>query len=280
MTTSFVAFFNKHGIACASDTDMTLYALSKKEPVAIAVTPYSPIPWDKIINAYLRRGDIPLHDDFTDYARDFLQYLTTIEIKKKWSKLTEEEANIIFMGFGQDDLFPSGIDVDMSYDETSNTLQCQHMERRSISHQLKAEHCLLGDFELMQPMLYGISDTALKSLVDRQTEDLKKYKDHMAKAMKKAHCSISLDDFQFDTSDPYIGKMTNLDNNYEKCLSTAIGSFNIEDMVKAVETFIDANDQLEHLRGGGIGEPKSTKELAVITRTEGVVWIKHCLFGL
>jgi hypothetical protein len=74
--------------------------------------------------------------------------------------------------------------------------------------------------------------------------------------------------------------MSNLDDFQEKRLSTAIGSFNIEDMVKAVETFIDANGQLEHLQGGGIGEPKNTKELAVITRTEGVVWIKHCLFGL
>ena len=48
MKTSFVAFLNKRGIACASDTDMTLYALSRQEPVALAVNSYSPIPWDFI----------------------------------------------------------------------------------------------------------------------------------------------------------------------------------------------------------------------------------------
>ena len=79
MKTSFIAFLNKHGIACASDTDMTLYALSKQEPVAIAVNPYSPIPWDNIINAYLRKGCIPLHDDFRDYARDFAEFLKTVD---------------------------------------------------------------------------------------------------------------------------------------------------------------------------------------------------------
>ena len=51
MKTSFVAFLNKRGIACASDTDMTLYALSRQEPVALAVNSYSPIPCDSSINA-------------------------------------------------------------------------------------------------------------------------------------------------------------------------------------------------------------------------------------
>jgi hypothetical protein len=44
--------------------------------------------------------------------------------------------------------------------------------------------------------------------------------------------------------------------------------------------FVDSNDQLIHLKNGGKGVLKSTKELAVITRVEGVVWIKHSLYGL
>ena len=49
MKTSFVAFLNKRGIACASDTDMTLYALSRQEPGALAVNSYSPISLAKYV---------------------------------------------------------------------------------------------------------------------------------------------------------------------------------------------------------------------------------------
>ena len=63
MNTSFVAYMNKRGIACASDTDMTMYALSKQEPVALAVNSYSPIPWDTIINDYLDADGIALAVD-------------------------------------------------------------------------------------------------------------------------------------------------------------------------------------------------------------------------
>ena len=51
------------------------------------------------------------------------------------------------------------------------------------------------------------------------------------------------------------------------------------DPMKAAEDFVDASVQIDHLKGGGKGELRQTKELAVITRTEGVVWIKHCIYG-
>jgi hypothetical protein len=94
MKTSFVAFLNKHGIACASDTDMTLYALSRQEPIALAVNSYSPIPWDSIINAYVRQGEIAKHEIFGDYARDFSNYLSTVKINPDWKNLTEDDGKI------------------------------------------------------------------------------------------------------------------------------------------------------------------------------------------
>ena len=99
MNTSFVAFLNKEGIACASDTDMTLYALSRQEPVALAVNSYSPIPWDAIINTYLKKGEIAKHEVFGDYACDFSNYLSTVKINPAWKNLTEDDGNIIFLRF-------------------------------------------------------------------------------------------------------------------------------------------------------------------------------------
>ena len=107
MKTSFVAFLNKRGIACASDTDMTLYALSRQEPVALAVNSYSPIPWNFIVNSYLRKGDIQIHELFSDYARDFASYLSTVDTKPSWKYLSSDEQNIIFLGYGSDDVYRS-----------------------------------------------------------------------------------------------------------------------------------------------------------------------------
>lgn len=282
MTTSFVAFLNMRGIACASDTDMTLYALSKKEPVAIAVNPYSPIPWDNIINAYLRHGDIPLHNNFSDYVRDFAEFLTTIESKKKWAKLNYQEANVIFLGYGQDDLFPSAIDVIVFLDKTSNRLNCQIDEECHINHDKISDHINLGDIDNILPALYGISFSARDSLIDvsGKTDDFKNFKARITKALRKANCKVSLDNLPSCAPPSFTKDLDDLQEEYQNQLNTGIDDFFIEDLVKAAETIIDANDQLEHLKGGGIDNPKKTKELAVITRTEGLVWIKHCLFGL
>lgn len=203
MKTSFIAFLNKHGIACASDTDMTLYALSKQEPVAIAVNPYSPIPWDSIINAYLRKGCIPLHDDFSDYARDFAEFLKTVNRQKKWAGLTDEEANIIFLGFGQDDLFPSGVDAYVRHNTASNILECELREVCRIDHKNTSNYGMLGKFENMQPVLYCISGAAKTSLADRQEKDMNKYKERMKKALDNAHCDVALDDMPYDTQNAF-----------------------------------------------------------------------------
>ena len=59
-----------------------------------------------------------------------------------------------------------------------------------------------------------------------------------------------------------------------------LDSFSIEDLVTAAETLVDAEVRLKHLLSQGKEHPHATKEIAVITRTEGVTWLKHSLFAL
>ena len=61
METIFIALSNMSGIACASDRDHTIYQLSKNVPLALAVRPTSPIPWDGIIDVAV----ISKNDGFT-----------------------------------------------------------------------------------------------------------------------------------------------------------------------------------------------------------------------
>jgi len=282
MNTSFVAFMNKRGIACASDTDMTLYALSKREPVAVAVNSYSPIPWDTIINAYLRRGDIALHENFTDYAHDFADFLLTVEGNGKWEQLSEDDSNIIFLGYGTEDIFPSGVDIKVRYDSTERKLKCDFNSEFSISHEDDSNFFILSPFENLQSVFLGCNTQIREKLIEKQAECFKNYKQRVADAFKGTRYEQTVNEFisQYDERQEYANQLRHMVGVYQRQLFMAIESFDIEDLVKVAEMFVDSNDQLIHLKNGGKGVLKSTKELAVITRVEGVVWIKHSLYGL
>ena len=282
MKTSFVAFLNKHGIACASDTDMTLYALSRQEPVALAVNSYSPIPWDSIINAYLRQGEIAKHEIFGDYARDFSSYLSTVKINPSWKDLTEDDGNIIFLGFGTDDVFPSAVDIQVHLDYEATKLVCDFNTERSIDHDNETAFYTLTRFENMQPIIKGISDVVRTKLIEKQSALIDIFKQRIMDAVKgtkyEENIQKKLAEYNATTT---ITEITNHQSVFQlDCIDTALDSFNIEDLVKVAEDFVDAKVQLDHLKSGGKCELPHTKELAVITRTEGVVYIKHCLFGL
>jgi hypothetical protein len=184
MKTSFVAFLNKRGIACASDTDMTLYALSRQEPVALAVNSYSPIPWDFIINSYLRKGEIQIHETFSDYARDFACYLSTVETKPSWKYLSSDEKNIIFLGYGSDDVFPSAVDIMVKYDEEAKKLICDFDIDRGIDHINTSDFFMLSHFENTQPVMYGILESARQKLIDKQNSLLDTFKERILMPLK------------------------------------------------------------------------------------------------
>ena len=282
MNTSFVAFMNKRGIACASDTDMTLYALSKREPVAVAVNSYSPIPWDTIINAFLKRGDIALHENFVDYVHDFADFLLTVEGNNKWEHLSDDDSNIIFLGYGTEDIFPSAVDIMARYDSTEKKLKCDFNSEFSISHEEDSNFFILSHFENLQSVFLGCNIQIREKLVEKQVDCFKKYEQRVADAFKGTRYEQSVNEFisQYDERQEYANQLRHVVGVHQNHLFTAIESFDIEDLVKVAEMFVDSNDQLIHLKNGGKGVLKSTKELAVITRVEGVVWIKHSLYGL
>ena len=282
MKTSFIAFLNQHGIACASDTDMTLYALSRQEPIALAVNSYSPIPWDSIINAYLRQGEIAKHEIFGDYARNFANYLSTVKVNHVWKNLTEDDGKIIFLGFGTDDVFPSAVDMQVRLDEDGSKLVGDINIERAIDHKKETDFYTLSHFENTQPLIYGISVAARNKLIEKQTVLMDIFKQRIMDAIKgtKYEEDVQKRLSEYGSTDTIANFFHQQTEDQLFRINCALDSFNVEDLVKVAEDFVDAKVQLDHLKSGGKGELPHTKELAVITRTEGVVYIKHCLFGL
>lgn len=280
MRTSFLSFSNMAGIVCASNQDHTIYQLSRTEPVAVAVDPHSPIPWDKIINKYKQMGEPQIHNDFGDYAKDFEKILSTFNLSQGTKKLSKDDANIIFLGFGKDDIFPSVFDVYVKCNTVTGELVFGDFSYGKISHKTPVFRNYLGNFENLETLFYGITRDTESYLIEKQQE------------MFRVFSASVVDKFKGTKYETAVEKKLNAfdyQNNIKECFDRAkskaitkaaigIDSFSIEDMVNAVETLVDSNTNLVHLRDESLGELGRTRELAVITRTEGLTWIKHSLY--
>ena len=168
MNTSFLALSNMAGIVCASNEDHTLYQLSKEEPVVIAVDPKSPIPWDSIIDGYKRLGEPLKHTDFSEYAKDFGKYLAAVDISKP-SNPQPNGYDIIFLGYGTEDIFPSTFDVYVKFNDEGH-LEFGDSDYGKISHDVNVLLNWIGDFDSVATLIYGSTGATKKAMLEKQME--------------------------------------------------------------------------------------------------------------
>ena len=282
MKTTFVAISNMSGIACASDTDRTIYGLSKSLPVAVAVNPRSPIPWEDIINDYLIAGEIQEHEAFAEYGDDFERRLSKVPVSKSFENLTYEEGNIIFMGYGKEDLFPCIYDVTVSLDPEKQILYYSQKELQPLSHENEADIRYLGDLESVSTLIWGTTDQSW----DKCLKELKKvydvYKRRVRKQFEGTQYEQEVEDqlARFDAERIFYKRIEECSEKVCDQVLSGIETFSIQDMVDAAETLVNAEVRLDHLSAGLKAPSQSIREIAVLTRIEGLTWIKHSLFAL
>lgn len=282
MRTTFIALSSMSGIACASDADHTLYQLSRKQPLAVAVNPYSPIPWDSIVNAYKEKGEPECKLNFEEYAMDFLHFLSLIPAKETWKELSQDDANIIFMGYGQEDLFPCLYDVLLGHNEDTKHLEMKAHLFTQISHKNQASINLLGDLESVSTILWGATNDTKDFLLKKHVELFDVYKKRVLEKFKgtefEAFVTKKLD--AYDPEAAYENAIVEATDNCFLDIQHGLDSFSIEELVTAAETIVNAEVRLDHLRSCCKDSLHSTREIAVITRVEGLTWIKHSLYAL
>ena len=278
---AFIAILNKSGIACASDADHTIYRISRKEPLALAVEPDSPVCWEKIIDGYLaRRNDIP-KKNISFYARDFEDYLCELPSEAAWSSLREKEANIIFMGYGQDDVYPSVFDVKVAIDD-EGYLCFGLAQKGKVGFRNPAFFHFLGDFERVAPLLFGATTETRRVLYESRCRMTEAYRERIMEKFKgtKYEQNVVQGLAKENVADLVALRFDQASDSFMEELTIGLDSFSMEDLVSAAETIVDANARLNHLYAGKKGMPERTKEIAVLTRVEGLTWIKHSLYAL
>jgi hypothetical protein len=277
MCPSFIALFTKAGIACAADTDHTIYSLSKEYPVAIAVNPASSIPWERIIEDY-RRLPAQAHPAFQDYGVDFEKYLKTVPFVEGPRHFSEEDAKIILMGFGTEEIFPSGLEIIVGVKDGSLCFQDVTVDK--VCHRDYAFFHLLGNHESISTLLWGSTTQVKQVLYNEQLETFQKY----ARRVTEKFQGTKYEEYVKKHLEAYTPAadiesiMQEATEQAVKEWAIGLDSFGVDGMVTAAESLIKANVNLNRLRAGAKDAPVEVREIAVITIPEGLTWIKHSLF--
>ena len=282
MTTTCIAILNTAGIACASDTDHTIYQLSKSFPLAVAVNSYSRIPWDTIINKYKRLGEPEEKENFEDYAKDFETFLSSIPFTVDYLAPSIADSNIIFMGYGKDDIFPQIYYTCISITNGKWSFDTDLTVSFKISHEEYAHINFLGDLEEVSTLIWGANHDVKDILVENHLKTFNIYKkrvldkfkgtEYEAFVTKKLEADDARKEFMMEMYEA-------IDKTYKRVID-GIETFSVEDMVMAAENIVNAEVRLKHLSSGCKAPLNTTREIAVITRAEGLTWIKHSLYAI
>jgi hypothetical protein len=282
METTFIALSNMSGIACASDRDHVIYQLSKNVPFAVAVSPSSSIPWDNIIEQYKLSGGPEVKEEFSDYASHFLSFLSSFPIDKSWKDLSRDELDLIFMGYGKEDLFPCIYDVILKINPDTYSLEEDYSEYNKISHHQIAAINMLGKLDGVSTLLFGATNETKDTIYQYYVNLYETYRERVVEKFKDTEYAdyVNKKLEAFDIKETVADIMNSATFEISEQVDTGLDTFSIEELVTAAETLVDAEVRLKHLLSQGKEHPHGTQEIAVITRSEGVTWLKHSLFAL
>lgn len=278
MCPSFFALCSKAGIACAADSDHTIYRLSDNLPVAIAVNPQSPVPWEKIIGEY-KQTKPKEYESFSGYVADFGNYLSSLQVKASWKNLTQDTGNIIFFGYGSEDIYPCVFDVMVHVNETG-ILAFYEKEEHCVTQDDSAFFHILGNFDSVSTLLFGSTQKTRDFFRQKHVAQFEEYSRRVMEKFKgteyEEYVTSCLS--QFDAEGEICNKINQATEKTLSELAVGVDSFSMEEMVTAVESIINANAKLTHLHSKAKGKRAEAKEIAVMTLPEGLTWIKHSIY--
>ena len=268
---------NKEGIACAADRDHTIYRLHRDLPVILAVDPESAIPWNEIIEEYKKNMNTRQPPVIQQYAFEFETFLSG---QDRWKDLPPTESEIMFLGYGQYEIFPSVYREKAVVDDSGVLgLKPDKESYRLVTYRdpVILEH--LGDIESVAALLTGCTEENRRLIFRRQMALWKDFSETVMQKSKgaeyeeyvNAHLALPYDFLVKDA-------MKSADAKAQQGLTPGISSFGIEDMVTAVEAIVSANAKLNRLKRGERGKSGNVREIAVLTIPEGLTWIKHSLY--
>ena len=229
--------------------------------------------WLPFIKDSLKSTLLLSQDRFEAYVSAFMGY-----IEERKPLLPKFDVEVVLQGYGEKEMFPSeahlplgkGVDAVPSLELT---VQSFHPYGTSSQAQV------LGDDDDVDTLIHGISEENVEDYTDvfaRKARIMKKRlvtaaeetgNPEVIKVAKQIHVADYVSSYKESLVDM-------VKDHFLKPFDIAVESFNMDDLIETAERLVDLAGMLKHFREGDEG-CALTREIAIVTRAEGLVWIKR-----
>lgn len=227
-------------------------------------------------------------DDFLVLEQHCKEDGLPLGMTKQWQEAIYEyfrhdfmygESGLVFVGYGEDDIYPALVPVRMSGYVDGYLRYCVD-EGRTVNNDNPATILPFAQSDVIDTMIKGVNPNLYSNISERMDESLLSLKDKMVEEAIKAGAGVDVVDRLRDVEVEDIKE--NFDNKnwnfvkeeYVDGIIDAVDSFGIDDMTNLAENFISITNLQRHMTSleETVGGPT---DVAVITKTEGFVWVKR-----
>lgn len=222
------------------------------------------------LDDFLKGRNLPT-DMNEAWIKGFYEYIRSADL--------EDYTGLVFVGYGSKDIFPSLVEIQFA-GAFDGRLRYWMGETEQIDFNNAATICPFGQKDVIHSLLKGMRPDLQEFVLDSLEDTLNEFKDSLISQLDKENAPAK-----------HIGtvagfKIEDLFNRYAENLREkiqessvsgvvdAVECFNIADMAKMAESLISVTNLHRHFSSSeeSVGGPV---DVAVITKTEGFVWIKH-----
>lgn len=190
-----------------------------------------------------------------------------------------QQSELIFVGFGSDDIFPASQRIYV-LGMTGSLLKYDIEEISEISHTSSAEIRPFAQTDVMITLMKGVSPQSDQEYRDATIELEEGVIEDIIALLEKEKVSPKIikkiKDLTYKkVHQRYIDRIDNfVHENFISGVVTALDFFNLEEMAKMAENLIAVTNLQRHISSSeeSVGGPI---EVAIITKTGGFRWVKH-----
>lgn len=189
------------------------------------------------------------------------------------------ETGLVFVGYGEDDIYPSTVELEVA-GMIDGRMRYYVSDGEVITNENDASIRPFAQTDTMLSLMKGIHPSMYNNIDERFSNSIQKVRQKMLdvaaaegakksllEKMKEADLKEIYDNFYEETKD-YI------QDSFISGIVGAVSSFNVEDMITMAESLISITNLQRHFSSSeeSVGGPV---DVAVITRSEGFVWVNH-----
>lgn len=269
---------NNAGAVFASDTPGSIFPLYDGIPVCLGVGSKDDelIPqWAGIMQKFYETRKVTPEDDFSVYMAGFMTFLKSSGVNVG----NGEGLNLTFCGYGDNDIFLKYRSISIVPDGNGSFIEDDYYEVDLDQMHNDTAFGVAGEEDEIVNIIRGVSLDFEQKFIELYAKYAKKYKRRLVEAAKNTGNKDIIkvaksQDTDMNAEYFHDNLRRSIMEDNERKFDAAVKSFNMEDLIAMSENLVNVSGTQNYYRGIH-SEQHFTREIAIVTRAEGFVWIKR-----